>query len=192
MDVLKKMPGIGPKSAQRMAFHLLGASPEEVRELSTAIVTARAQIVQCRICFNMGGADPCEICQDMSRDISSLCVVAEARDLMAVERSGCHRGLYHVLGGVLSPIDGVTEDRLTIGVLCDRIRKGSFKEIILALNPTAEGEATVTYLTQVLEEFPPPVTRIGLGLPIGGEMDYADELTISRSFEGRKQVGVLV
>lgn len=191
VEALKKMPGIGPKSAQRMAFHLLRASLEEVQELTAAISHARQQLITCRICFHLGGHDPCEICDDPSRDSNTLCVVSDSKDLLAIERSGSHRGLYHVLGGALSPIDGITPDKLQIATLIDRIRRGNFEEVILALNPTPEGDATITYLSEQLRFLPVRVTRIGLGLPVGAEMDYADELTIGQSFEGRKNVGTV-
>lgn len=188
VEALKKLPGVGPKSAQRMAYHLLQVSNGEVEELREALRQAKAELRQCQSCFNMASQDPCEICSDLNRDTACLCVVADSRDLMAVERSGSYRGLYHILGGLLNPVEGMTADRLTISSLLSRIKRCQIREVILALNPVPEGEATIVYLTRALHELPVVVSRIGLGLPVGAEMEYADELTLQRAFEGRKNV----
>jgi len=182
-----KMPGIGPKSAQRLAFYILQASGSEVKELAAALEEAKKKIKHCSSCFNITVEDPCEICGSEERDKSKVCVVAGPQDLIAIEKTREYNGLYHVLGGVISPLDGIGPENLRIAELLRRIGKG-VKEIILALNPTVEGEATVIYLTKLIKPLGTKLTRIAYGLPVGSDMDYADEVTLTKAFEGRREI----
>lgn len=188
IDELQKLPGIGPKSAQRLAFHLLGSSRKSVEELTAAMVQAKDRLKYCSVCFNITDIDPCKICSDGSRDSKVICVVAEPKDLVAIERSGAYNGKYHVLGGVISPLDGVEPDSLRIRELLSRVGKNSVKELVLAISPTTEGEATIIYLTKLLKPLGIKLTRIAYGLPIGADMDYADPATLSKALEGRREV----
>ena len=187
IEEFKKMPGIGPKSAQRLAFHILNISASEAEKLSDAIREAKAKIKYCSICFNLTYEDPCRICGNLNRDRSVITVVAEPKDLMALEKMGSFKGLYHVLGGVISPLEGMSPEDLRVKELLKRISPG-VKEIVLAINPSVEGEATITYLTKLVAPLGVRLTRIAYGLPIGADMDYADEVTLSKSFEGRREV----
>ena len=180
-----KMPGVGPKSAQRLAFYILQASDTDVRELVNTIQETKNKVRFCSTCFNISVEDPCEICGDANRDKSKICVVALSQDLIAIEKTREYNGLYHVLGGVISPLDGVGPENLRIMELLKRLK--DIKEVILALNPTVEGEATVIYLTKLLKPLV-TVTRIAYGLPVGSDMDYADEVTLTKAFEGRREV----
>lgn len=184
---LAKMPGIGPKSAQRLALHILQSSDEEVKELLGAIEQTKKKVRHCSVCSNITVTDPCEICSSSDRDKSRICVVAGPQDLIAIEKTGEYNGLYHVLGGVISPLDGIGPENLRIKELLKRI-SGGVSEVILALNPTVEGEATVIYLTRLLKPLGLKVTRIAYGLPVGSDMDYADEVTLTKAFEGRREV----
>jgi recombination protein RecR len=188
IEELKKLPGVGPKSAQRLAFHMLATSQADVQKLTEAMLEAKRSLKHCSACFNVTDRDPCEICADTGRDRSILCVVEEPKDLMAIERTREFRGQYHVLGGVLSPINGMGPDALRIKELLQRVKKGT--EVILAMNPTTEGEATAIYLSRLLAPLGAKITRIAYGLPIGSDIDYADEATITKSFEGRREVNV--
>ena len=188
IEELKKMPGIGPKSAQRLAFYVLQSSQRDVEKLTAAIKNAKERLKYCSICFNITDINPCKICSNGSRDNNSLCVVAEPKDLMAIERSGEYNGKYHVLGGLISPLDGVGPENLRIKELMKRLQKENFQEIILATSPTAEGEATNIYLSRVLKPLEVKLTRVAYGLPIGADMDYADEATLSKAFEGRREI----
>ncbi|OGC09007.1 recombination protein RecR [candidate division WOR-1 bacterium RIFOXYC2_FULL_37_10] len=188
IDVLKRLPGIGPKSAQRLAFYILEVTPQEVEELAQTIVDAKKSIKNCSQCFHITDKDPCEICVDDSRDKSIMCVVETPKDLMAIERSRSFKGLYHVLGGVIAPLDGVTPDALRIKELIQRADSLKISEIVLAMNPTTEGEVTAMYITKLLTPLGMKVTRIAYGLPIGGDLDYVDEATLSKSLEGRREV----
>lgn len=188
IEELKKLPGVGPKSAQRLAFHMLETSLADVQKLTEAMLEAKRSLKHCSTCFNVTDRDPCEICADTGRDRSILCVVEEPKDLMAIERTHEFRGMYHVLGGVISPINGMGPDALRIKELLQRTQKGT--EVILAMNPTTEGEATALYLTKLLAPLGARITRIAYGLPIGSDIDYADEATITKSFEGRREVNV--
>ena len=185
MAELQKLPGIGPKSAQRLAFYLLGSSQKEVEELITALRQAKENLHYCSVCFNITDIDPCKICSDPSREEGLLCVVAEPKDLVAIERSSAYRGKYHVLGGVISPLDGIEPESLRIRELLARLSKNSIKEVILAISPTTEGEATSLYLTKLIKPLGVKLTRIAYGLPMGADMDYADPSTLSKSLEGR-------
>ncbi|MFH1618193.1 MAG: recombination mediator RecR [Candidatus Margulisiibacteriota bacterium] len=186
IEQFKKLPGIGPKSAQRLAFHILFSSPQTVKDLTCAISEAKEKIGRCDRCYNISENNPCEICEDQGRDRGLICVVEEPKDLIAVERTG-FLGQYHVLGGVFSPLDGIGPDQLRIKELLLRVGEGGMSEIILAMNPNTQGEATALYLQKLLKPFGVKVSRIAYGLPIGADMDYADEATLSKAFEGRKE-----
>ncbi|MDG2907001.1 MAG: recombination mediator RecR [Acidimicrobiales bacterium] len=189
IDELGRLPGIGPRSAQRLAFHLLESDPAEVERLTTAIVEMRSRVRFCSRCFNIAEGDLCGICTDARREGSVLCVVEEPRDVVAVERTAEFRGRYHVLGGSISPIDGVGPDQLRIRELLARLGDEEVVEVILATNPNIEGEATAMYLARLLEPLGVEVTKIASGLPVGGDLEYADELTLGRAFEGRRRLG---
>jgi recombination protein RecR len=188
IERLKKLPGIGAKSAQRLAFYLLGASRDEARALADAILEIKESIRLCSKCFNITDTDPCLICTDEGRDRSSICVVEEPHNVISIERSSQFRGLFHVLHGSLSPLRGVGPDDLKIAPLVERLRDGSVKEVILATNPNVEGEATAVYLSRLLKPLGPRVTRIALGLPVGSELEYADEVTVGKALEGRREI----
>lgn len=188
IEELKKMPGIGPKSAQRLAFHILQSSERDVKSLLSAIKDAKEKMKHCSVCYNITDVDPCRICSDGGRDGSRLCIVAEPKDLMAIERSGEYNGKYHVLGGLISPLDGVGPENLRIKELARRLRKKDVLEIILAISPTTEGEVTNIYLSKLIKPLGIRLTRVAYGLPIGADMDYADEATLSKAFQGRKEI----
>ncbi|MBQ91172.1 MAG: recombination mediator RecR [Acidimicrobiales bacterium] len=189
IDELGRLPGIGPKSAQRLAFHLLESDPADVERLTTAISEMRARVRFCDRCANIAEDDLCTVCADPRRDGSVLCVVEEPRDVVAIERTSGFGGHYHVLGGAISPIDGVGPDQLRIRDLLGRLDAEEVGEVILATNPTIEGEATAMYLARLLEPLGVEVTRIASGLPVGGDLEYADELTLGRALAGRRKVG---
>jgi recombination protein RecR len=182
------LPGIGPKSAQRIALYLLSIPRTDAVELAKAIVDVKDKVRFCSICFNISEGETCNICSDERRDDSLLCVVEEPRDVIAIERSGSFRGRYHVLGGAISPIDGVGPDELRFTELMGRLRDGGVKEIVVATNPNAEGEATALYLAQLVRPLAVRVTRIASGLPVGGDLEYADEITLGRAIEGRTEL----
>ena len=188
IEELKKLPGIGPKSAQRLAFYILQSSERDVEKLISSIQDAKIKLRHCSLCFNITDVDPCKICSNLSRDTNSLCVVAEPKDLVAIERSGEYNGKYHVLGGLISPLDGVGPENLRIKELLKRLRREKISEIILAISPTTEGEATNIYLAKFIKPLGIRLTRVAYGLPIGADMDYADEATLSKAFQGRKEV----
>lgn len=189
IDTLQKLPGIGPKTAQRLAFFLLKQPAAEVSTLAEALVRAKAQIIHCSICFNVTEEEPCRICRDPARDSQFLCVVEEPNDLWAVERTREYRGRYHVLLGALSPLDGIGPEDLRVKELLVRLEKDPVEEVILATNPNVEGEATAIYLAKLLKPLGCRVTRIARGLPVGGDLEYADEVTLSKALEGRREVG---
>jgi recombination protein RecR len=187
VDELGRLPGIGPKSAQRIAFHLLKIPADDARRLGRVIAEIKDRVTFCPRCFNLAeGGEECRICTDDRRDATVLCVVEEPRDLVAVERTGEFRGRYHVLGGAMSPIDGVGPDQLTVHQLVARLEPEGVTEVILCTNPNIEGEATALYLARLLEPRGLRVTRIASGLPVGGDLEYADELTLGRALEGRR------
>lgn len=188
IEEMEKLPGVGPKTAQRLALYLLQASQDDADALAQAILAVKGSIHACPVCFNFTDADLCTVCADPQRDDQLLCVVSDARDLLAMERSGGYRGRYHVLQGLISPMDGVGPDSLRIQELLDRTREGKVSEVILATNPTVEGDATAAYIAGVLRPLGVKVSRIALGLPVGGDLDYADDVTISRSLEGRREM----
>ncbi len=186
IDELGRLPGVGPKSAQRIAFHLLQADPVDVRRLADVLIEVKARVKFCVTCFNVSEDDQCRICRDPRRDPSSLCVVEEYKDVVAIERTREFRGRYHVLGGAISPIDGIGPDQLRIRELMIRLSDDQLTEIILATDPNLEGEATATYLTRQLKPLGLRVTRLASGLPVGGDLEYADEVTLGRAFAGRQ------
>lgn len=188
IDEFQKFPGVGPKSAQRMAFHVLDMQETEVKQLATTIVEARDKVRQCTRCFNLSEQDPCEICTNTRRDAHTICVVAEPRDLIAIERTQEYRGLYHVLTSLISPLEGKGPEQLTIQQLVNRAATGEVSEVILAINPTVEGDTTVLYLTQLLKPLNVKVTRIAFGLPMGSDLEYADDVTLSKAIEGRREL----
>ena len=188
IEALQRLPGIGPKTAQRLAFFLLKRPAEEVTALAESLTQLKALIVHCRVCFNVTQEDPCRICRDPQRDARSLCVVEEPNDLLAIERTGEFRGRYHVLLGALSPLDGIGPEDLKVRELLSRLERDPVEEIILATNPSVEGEATALYLGKLLKPFATRITRIARGLPVGGDLEYADEVTLSKALEGRKDL----
>jgi recombination protein RecR len=188
IDELGRLPGIGPKSAQRIAYYLLKATPEDARRLAAAITDAKARVTWCRRCFNIAQGELCSYCADDRRDPSLLCVVEEPRDLIAVERTHEFGGRYHVLQGAISPIEGIGPEQLRVKELIRRVGEEDVKEVILATNPNLEGETTAMYLARLLKPLGVIVTRPASGLPVGGDLEYADEVTLGRAFEGRREV----
>ena len=188
VDQLGRLPGIGPKSAQRIAFHLLKVAPEDATRLADAIVAVKERITLCPLCFNVAEGALCSICDDPRRDATVLCVVEDPRDIVAVEKTQEFKGRYHVLHGALNPIEGVGPDQLRVRELLGRIESESITEVILCTNPNLEGEATAMYLARLLKPLGVTVTRIASGLPVGGDLEYADELTLGRALEGRREV----
>ncbi|MCM3886109.1 recombination mediator RecR [Frankia sp. R82] len=189
IDELGRLPGIGPKSAQRIAFHLLSADPVDVRRLAAVLTEVKDKIRFCRSCFNVAQAELCKICADPRRDQSLICVVEEPKDVVAIERTREFRGRYHVLGGAINPIGGVGPDDLHIRELIARLADGSVTELILATDPNTEGEVTASYLARQIGPMGLRVTRLASGLPMGGDLEWADEVTLGRAFEGRRVVG---
>jgi recombination protein RecR len=186
IDELGRLPGVGPKSAQRIAFYLLAADPVDVRRLIDALTEVKDKVRFCSICGNVSEEDQCRICRDPRRDLTVICVVEEPKDVVAIERTREFRGRYHVLGGAISPIEGVGPDDLRIKELMTRLADGTVTELILATDPNLEGEATATYLARFVKEMGIKVTRLASGLPVGGDLEYADEVTLGRAFEGRR------
>ena len=183
-----KLPGIGPKSAQRLAYHLLRMPPAEAQALAEAIVEVKEKVTLCSICQNVTEVDPCRVCSDEQRDRSVICVVEEPLDILAIERTQSYRGLHHVLHGVISPMDGIGPEDLKIAELLRRLRSGEIQEVILATNPNLEGEATSMYLTRLLRPLGVKVTRLARGLPVGGDLEYADDVTLTSALEGRQEM----
>ncbi|TFG80146.1 MAG: recombination protein RecR [Chrysiogenales bacterium] len=188
IEELKKIPGIGRKSAQRIAFYLLRTDKKKALALAEAIVQAREKIFYCSICNNITAIEPCEICSSSERDSEKICVVEEPFNIHSIEKTGLFHGHYHVLMGNLSPIRGIGPDELRISGLVERIKNGSFREVILATSPTTEGSATAHYLTEILRQYKITISRIAQGLPVGADLDYADEVTIAKAIEGRLEV----
>ncbi|KHL03516.1 recombination mediator RecR [Sinomonas humi] len=186
IDELGRLPGIGPKSAQRLAFHILEADGDDMKRLVAAITTVKERVKFCQICGNVSEQETCSICRDPRRDPSVICVVEESKDVVAVERTRAFRGRYHVLGGAINPIAGIGPDQLRIRELLGRLNDDAVIEIIIATNPNLEGEATSTYLARMLQSIGIKVTRLASGLPVGGDLEYADEITLGRAFEGRR------
>lgn len=190
IDELGRLPGIGPKGAQRIAFHLLAADPADVRRLADALIEVKERVRFCRTCGNVAEDEECRICRDVRRDPGVICVVEEPKDVVAIEKTREYRGRYHVLGGAISPIEGVGPDDLRIKELMTRLADGEVKELILATDPNLEGEATATYLARLVKPMGIAVTRLASGLPVGGDLEYADEVTLGRAFEGRRLLDV--
>lgn len=191
IEEFQKLPGIGPKSAQRLAFHILKRSDTDVQEFSEALLNAKQRIGTCSVCFNLSCENPCEICTHNGRDRMTLCVIAETRDLFALERTGEFKGIYHVLGGLISPLEGVGPQDLRIQELLNRLSGSSsseIQEVILALPPSVEGDTTSLYLTRLIKAIDIKLTRIAFGLPVGGDLEYADALTLTRALTGRSVV----
>ncbi|MFZ9284042.1 MAG: recombination mediator RecR [Candidatus Nanopelagicales bacterium] len=188
IEKLGRMPGVGPKSAQRIAFWILEADHGDISELANSIMEAKAKVRFCNTCFNVSEAEQCRICLDQRRDQTIICVVEESKDVIAIEKTREFKGRYHVLGGAISPIDGIGPDELRIKELLARLANGDIQEVIVATDPNLEGEATATYLTRLLVPMGLTVSRLASGLPVGGDLEYADEVTLGRAFEGRRQV----
>lgn len=186
INEFSKLPTVGPKTAARLVFHLLNRPRHEAQALAEAILAMKDRVRLCSICFSITEEDPCGICRDERRDASTICVVAEAKDIFALERTGAYKGRYHVLGGLISPMDGIGPAQLRVKELVDRIAAEKPAEIIIATNPNAEGEATGLYLSRLLTPLGVAVTRLAYGLPIGGDLDYADEVTLAKAIEGRR------
>jgi recombination protein RecR len=189
IDELGRLPGVGPKSAQRIAFHILAADPHDVERLAEVLREVKEKVRFCSICGNVAEEEQCRICLDGRRDLTVLCVVEEPKDVVAIERTREFRGRYHVLGGAISPIEGIGPDDLRIRELLARLADGAIIEVILATDPNLEGEATATYLARMIEPLGITVSRLASGLPVGGDLEYADEVTLGRAFAGRRQVG---
>ncbi|MGB3401785.1 MAG: recombination mediator RecR [Microcoleaceae cyanobacterium] len=187
IEQLQRLPGIGPKTAQRLALHIIKRSDEEVKILAQALLEAKKQVGLCQVCFHLSAEPVCDICRHPQRDSQTVCVVSDSRDVVAIEKTREYRGKYHVLGGVISPMDGIGPEQLTIQSLIQRVSQGEVTEVIIAISPSVEGETTTLYLGQLLKPFT-RVTRIAFGLPMGGDLEYADEVTLARALEGRREL----
>lgn len=189
IDELGRLPGVGPKSAQRIAFHILSADSEDVQRLAEVLLDVKAKVQFCVVCGNVAQAETCRICADPKRDLTVLCVVEEPKDVVAIEKTREFRGRYHILGGAINPIDGIGPDDLRIRELMIRLSDNTVTEVIIATDPNLEGEATATYLSRTIAPLGITVSRLASGLPVGGDLEYADEITLGRAFAGRRQVG---
>jgi recombination protein RecR len=188
IDELGRLPGVGPKSAQRIAFHVLQSDPVDVKRLASALQRVKDLVRFCTTCFNVSESERCRICRDQRRSDESICVVEEPKDVVAIEKTGEFRGRYHVLGGAINPLEGIGPDNLRIRELMTRLSAGTVTELILATDPNTEGEATATYLALLVKPMGLRVTRLASGLPVGGDLEYADEITLGRAFEGRRAI----
>lgn len=188
IEHFQKFPSVGPKSAQRMAFYLLRMPKSEVEKFAQSMLDAKENTKTCEICFNLSSTSPCEICTSPQRDKSTICVVAETKDLIAIEKTNEYKGLYHVLQGLISPMDGIGADDIRIKELLNRLTDENVKEVILALSPSVEGEATSLYLNKLIKPFVIKISRIAFGLPVGADLEYADEITIAKAIEGRREL----
>lgn len=188
IEHFQKFPSVGPKSAQRMAFYLLRMPKSEVEKFAQSMLDAKENTKTCKICFNLSSTSPCEICTSPQRDKSTICVVAETKDLIAIEKTNEYKGLYHVLQGLISPMDGIGADDIRIKELLNRLTDENVKEVILALSPSVEGEATSLYLNKLIKPFGIKISRIAFGLPVGADLEYADEITIAKAIEGRREL----
>lgn len=188
IEQFQKFPSVGPKSAQRMAFFLLRMSKSDVENFAKTVIDAKENTKTCEICYNLSSSSPCEICSSNSRDKSTICVVAESKDLIAIEKTNEYKGMYHVLQGLISPMDGIGAEDIRIKELLNRLTDENVKEVILALSPSVEGEATSLYLTKLIKPFGIKVSRIAFGLPVGADLEYADEITIAKAIEGRHEI----
>lgn len=187
IEQLQRLPGVGPKTAQRLALHILKRPEAEVEALAQALIEAKKQVGLCSVCFHLSAEPVCEICRNSNRDNTTICVVADSRDVIALEKTREFRGKYHVLGGVISPIEGIGPEQLTVQALVRRVSQHKPEEVILAISPSVEGETTTLYVGQLLKPFT-KVTRIAFGLPVGGDLEYADEVTLARALEGRREL----
>ncbi len=188
IEHFQKFPSVGPKSAQRMAFYLLRMPLTEIEKFAQSMIEAKENTKTCEICFNLSSTSPCEICSSPQRDKSTICVVAETKDLIAIEKTNEYKGLYHVLQGLISPMDGIGADDIRIKELLNRLTNTEVKEVILALSPSVEGEATSLYLNKLIKPFGIKISRIAFGLPVGADLEYADEITIAKAIEGRREI----
>lgn len=188
IEEFQKFPGVGPKSAQRMAFFVLNMSEKDVHSMAQVLVEAKDKVKHCSQCFHLSASDPCEICTNERRDKGTICVVADSRDVIALEKTREYKGFYHVLNGLISPLEGRGPEQLRIRELLARTAGGALKEVILAINPTIEGDATVLYISSLLKPLGIKTTRIAFGLPVGSDLEYADEVTLTRALEGRREV----
>jgi recombination protein RecR len=188
IDELSRLPGIGPKSAQRLAFHMVKAPPQDARRLAEAIVAAKEKVRFCRECFGVSEGDLCRICRDPGRDSTVICVVEESKDQAAIEKAGVIKGRYHILGGAISPLEGIGPDDLRVQELLERVSRDGVREVILATNPNLEGNATAMYVAGLLKPLGVQVTRLASGLPVGGDLEYADEVTLGQALEGRREM----
>lgn len=188
IEQFQKFPSVGPKSAQRMAFYLLRMPLNEVQNIARCMVEAKENTRTCEVCFNLSSTSPCEICSSSGRDRSTICVIAETKDLIAIEKTNEYHGLYHVLQGLISPMDGIGADDIRIKELLNRLTDENVKEVILALSPSVEGEATSLYLSKLIKPFGIKISRIAFGLPVGADLEYADEITIAKAIEGRREL----
>jgi len=188
IDAFSRLPGIGPKTASRLAFYVLRMPEQDVIDFAKALVNVNRNLLYCSVCCNITDTDPCRICQDKSRDRSSICVVQEPKDVIAMERTREYQGLYHVLHGAISPVEGIGPDDIRINELLNRLTDETVQELIMATNPNIEGEATAMYLSRLVKPFGIKVTRIAHGLPVGGDLEYADEVTLSKALEGRREL----
>lgn len=186
IDEFAKLPGIGPKSAQRLTFYLLRSSDHDLKVFGESILNLRNNLSICQVCCNITEKNICVVCDDKSRDNSTICIVSEPLDIVAIEKTGQFRGLYHVLGGVISPVEGIGPDDLYIGELIERVKSGEIKEVIFATNPNLEGETTALYIQKIIQPLGVRITRLAHGLPVGTDLEYADEVTLSRAIEGRR------
>ena len=187
VEQLQLLPGVGPKTAQRLALHLIKRSDKEVEDLAQAIIDAKKQVGLCKVCFHLSAEPVCSICSNPNRDRDTICIVSDSRDVIALEKTREYRGLYHVLGGTISPMEGIGPEQLHIDSLVRRVTKEKINEIIIAISPSVEGETTTLYIGQLLKPFT-KVTRIAFGLPMGGDLEYADEVTLARALEGRREL----
>jgi len=188
IEEFQRFPGVGPKSAQRMAFFVLNMPAEEVKRFSESLLEAKDKVKHCSRCFHLSANDPCEICSSERRDLTTICVVADSRDVVALEKTREYKGFYHVLNGLISPLEGRGPEQLKVRELLNRSHQEGVKEVILAINPTIEGDATVLYISSLLKPLTIKVTRIAFGLPMGSDLEYADEVTLTRALEGRREV----
>ena len=188
IEHFQKFPSVGPKSAQRMAFYLLRMPMAEVEKFAQSMIDAKQNTKTCEICFNLSATTPCEICSSSQRDKSTICVVAETKDLIAIEKTNEYKGLYHVLQGLISPMDGIGADDIRVKELLNRLANDEVREVILALSPSVEGEATSLYLNKLIKPFGIKISRIAFGLPVGADLEYADEITIAKAIEGRREL----
>ncbi|WP_234300861.1 recombination mediator RecR [Sphaerospermopsis aphanizomenoides] len=184
---MQRLPGVGPKSAQRLALHILKRPESEVEALAQALIDAKKQVGLCQVCYHLSSEPVCDICRNINRDNTTICVVADSRDVIALEKTREYKGKYHVLGGVISPMDGIGPEQLTVQALVRRVSQQQPKEVIMAISPSVEGETTTLYIGQLLKPFT-KVTRIAFGLPVGGDLEYADEVTLARALEGRREL----